>query len=339
MGVVIAIYTIVDFFEKIGDFIEANASLGAALQFLMLRIPFITAQMLPAALLLSVLITLGLMSRKNELVALKSSGIGVYTLFKPIVLIGLAGGLLLFFISEVIVPISISKANDIYLADVNKISAMATQEKNIWIKGKQTITHITYYNQLNRTVFGVTLNQFNQNFKLVRRVDAPKGIFENGHWVLYSVMEQAIDPVTNAVKVSFFPKKTEPVDLLPEDLRRVAKKSEEMSYEELHNYISAIEAEGYNADNYRVDLHAKTALPFVCLIMCMVGTGIAGRSALKESLAKIITLGVTIIFLYWVLFSFCLSLGYGGILPPVLAAWLANLVFMALGAILLLHAD
>jgi lipopolysaccharide export system permease protein len=339
MGIVIAIYTIVDFFERIDNFMEANASLLSALAFMMFRIPFIAAQMLPAVLLLSVLVTLGLMSKRNELVALKSSGIGIYTLFKPIAIIGVVGGILLFFLSEVIVPISVAKANAIYLTDVKKISAMATKEKNIWIKGKRTITHITFYNQLNHTVFGVTLHQFNDQFKLVRRVDAPKGIFVNGHWVLYFVMEQTIDPATNAVKVTFYTKKTEPVDLLPEDLKRVAKKSDEMSYEELRNYISAIEAEGYNADNYRVDLHAKTALPFVCLIMCMVGTGIAVRRALKESLAKIITLGVAIIFLYWVLFSFCLSLGHGGILPPVLAAWLANLVFFCLGGILLLHAD
>ncbi len=339
MGIVIAIYTIVDFFGKIDSFMEAKAPLGAALEFLMFRIPFVAAQLLPAALLLSVLVTLGLMSKKNELVALKSSGISIYTIFKPIALVGIAAGMLLFFISEVIVPVSIAKANAIYLRDVNKISAMATREKNIWIRSKHTITHITYYNQLEHTIFGVTLNHFNRKFKLIRRVDAPRGKFVNGHWVLYHIMEQLIDPATNAVKVKFFPEKTESVDLLPEDLKRVAKKADEMSYEELHGYIKAIEAEGYNADDYRVDLQAKTALPFVCLIMCMVGTGIATRRVFKESLAKIVTIGLVLIFLYWVLYSFCLSLGHGGILPPVLAAWLANLVFLGLGGILLLYAD
>ena len=66
MAMVIGIYTIVDFFERIDNFMEAGAPLSAAVQFLLFKIPFIIAQILPVGILLSILITLGLMSKKNE---------------------------------------------------------------------------------------------------------------------------------------------------------------------------------------------------------------------------------------------------------------------------------
>ncbi|MDX9786801.1 MAG: LPS export ABC transporter permease LptG [Desulfobacterales bacterium] len=339
MVMVVCVYMIVDFFERVDNFMEAGAPLAATFRFLAFKIPFIIAQILPVGVLLSILITLGLMNKKNELVALRSSGIGIYTLFKPIALIGLGSGLLLFFFSEGIVPTTMAKANDIYLREVKKVSAMATRENNIWIKGKQSITHITHYNPVDNAVFGVTLHQFDDQFKLIRRIDAVKGVFKNGEWVLDTVMEQRINTKPHALEVNFHSQKTEPVDLVPEDLSQVAKKSEEMSFDELRNYIRDIEAEGYDAGNYRVDLHAKTALPFACLIMSMVGSGIAVRRAFKERLSLIIAWGIAIIFLYWVVFSFCISLGYGGILLPVISAWLTNLVFLCLGGIALLNAD
>ena len=42
---------------------------------------------------------------------------------------------------------------------------------------------------------------------------------------------------------------------------------------------------------------------------------------------SVIAMGIGVAFLYWILNSFCLSLGYGGVLPPIVAAWVANCVF------------
>jgi lipopolysaccharide export system permease protein len=339
MATVVGIYLVVDFFEKIDNFLEAGASLAIGMEYILFKIPFVVAQILPVGILLSILITLGLMSKNNEIIALKSSGTGIYTLFKPIVAFGFVGGIFLFFISEAIVPITIAKADRIFLTKGRRDSALVTQGTNIWIKGKHGITHITHYNPVDNTVFGVTIHQFDDDFKLIRRVDAPSGFFKNGEWVLQGIMEQRINTDTNELDVRFYEQKAESVALLPEDLKQVAKNSEGMSSEELRNYIGQIEAEGYDAGNYRVDLHAKTALPFVCLIMSMIGTGIAVRGTLKGSLSLVISFGIGIIFLYWVIFSFCISLGYGGILPPVIAAWLSNFLFLCFGGIVLLDAE
>jgi len=137
----------------------------------------------------------------------------------------------------------------------------------------------------------------------------------------------------------FHKKRAEGLDLLPEDLKRVMKISEEMNYKELSGFIKDVESEGYDATIYRVDLHSKIAFPFVCIIMCLVGTGIAARGKTKDGLPVSIAYGIGIAFLYWVFYSFCLSLGYGEMLPPLVAAWTSNLVFFFFGALTLLNAE
>ena len=91
---------------------------------------------------------------------------------------------------------------------------------------------------------------------------------------------------------------------------------------------------GYDAVAYRVDLHAKPAFPVVCLIMGAVGVGIAAHRRTGSSLPGALSIGIGAAFMYWILNSFCISLGRGEVLPPVVAAWAANFVFACFGGIM-----
>ncbi len=180
---VIGIYIIVDFFEKIDDFMEAGLPYSKTIFFFILEIPSVVAQIIPICILLAVLIVFSLMNRHNEILALRSSGVRIYYLFKPVIIIGcMLSGLLLFF-SDVIVPITKGKSNQIWLREVRRESAVITEEKNIWIKGNRIITHVKYFNPKEKTIYGITLYQFDQRFQLIRRIDAKKGVFKQGKMV------------------------------------------------------------------------------------------------------------------------------------------------------------
>jgi lipopolysaccharide export system permease protein len=339
MVLIVGLYVAIDFFEKIDNFMSQDLPVSLAINFLVLKTPLIIAQTTPISLFLSVIIVFGLMSKNNEVLALKSSGISVYTLLKPVSAIGLVFSILLFFFSEIIVPLTITHSNRIWMEDVKKKPAMVSREKNIWIQGERSIAHIKYYNPASRTMHGVTLYFFDKSFSLIRRVDAEKGNFVDGMWILENVMEQALDEKSGNYVTAFFEIKERIFDFIPEDLGRAVKKSEEMSFSELLEYIRKVEAEGYDASGYRVDFHAKLAFPFVCVILCLAGIGIALKTTTKEGPGTGIAIGIGTAFFYWIFYSFCLSLGYGEMLPPVIAAWTANLVFMCFAVITLLNAD
>jgi len=207
---VVGIYLAVDFFQRIDNFLEADLPFTKIISFYQLKIPLIFVQIAPVGILLSVSIVFGLMNKNNEIIALKSSGVSIFYLLGPVVLIGLLLSTLIFLLSELIVPITISKANRIWNVEVKKKSAIISKGKNIWIKGNRVICHITYYNPVNSTILGVALSFFDNDFKLTRRVDAKKGVFKNGKWIFYDIMEQKLDKESNHYRVTFLEERQEP---------------------------------------------------------------------------------------------------------------------------------
>jgi len=338
LAAAVGIYISVDFFENVDKFMEAGLPISRMLEFFQLKLPLIISQITPIGILLAVLITLGLMIKNKEIIALKSGGMSMYYLLRPILTLGILFSVFLFILSEMIVPLTISKANRIWRVEVEKYALTSTQ-KNIWFKGHGSISYISYFNPQDKTISGITLNFFDRQFSLVRRVDAAKGKFQNGRWIFYNVMEQMFNPSTGSYEVKFLDKKVEKMDFSPEDLQKVAKKSEEMSANELFAYIQEIESEGYDSTPYRVDFHDKFALPLACLIICIIGMGLSVTKRIKEGMSISITLGFLVVFLYWITHSFCLSLGYGGLLPPPIAAWISNFIFTCLGVLNLINAE
>jgi lipopolysaccharide export system permease protein len=334
---VVSIYLVVDFFEKIDDFIEAGVPVSRAFLFFLLRIPFVVSQVTPVAVLLAVVIFLGLMARNNEIVALRSCGVSSYSLVGPLIVGGLAFSILLFFFAEVVVPLTMAKANRIWNVDVKKRIA-SFHEKNVWIKGHRSIFHIDYFNPIDETIAGVSLNFFDGEFNLIKRVDARSGAYREDEWILTECFEQK-RLADGTYEVAFPERLKLNIDMTPESLKSIVKKSEEMSFKELTEYIRKVKAEGYNATPYVVDRQAKMAFPFVCLVMTLVGCAIALHKKSGEGLAMGITMGIGSAFLYWIIYSFCLSMGHNGSINPLAAAWLTNILFLAFSFLLLVRVE
>ena len=334
LAAAISIYLVVDFFEKIDDLVEASVSFSDAVMFFIFKVPLIVAQVTPVAVLLAVLIVLGLMARNNELVVLQSSGISSCYVAKPLLVLGLVFSLFLFFFSEIIVPIALAKANDIWKIKVDRQVATYKQ-KNIWIKSYRAIYHIAYFNPVRETISGVSFYHFDDEFNIAMRLDAKSGTFRDGQWILRDCLEQ-IRLEDGSYRITSPPERRVQIDLDPQSLKKVVKKSEEMSFNELATYIKKVKDEGYDVTPYQVDWQAKLAFPTVCLIMALAGTAIALRNKRGEGLGMGITYGIGTAFAYWIVYSFCLSLGYHGVLGPLVSAWLANVLFILLSGIVLL---
>ena len=294
---VVAIYLAVDFFEKIDNFMEAGLPFSRAIDFFLHTVPFVLSQIIPVGVLLSVLICFGLMNKHNELTALRSCGISIYSLIKPILALGFLFSIGLFFLSEAIVPVTMTTANRIWQNEVRKEQAISTRENNIWMKTPNGIMHVRHYNPAEKTLYKVTLNTFDDNFRLIQRMDAERGVFSNGHWVLFEILEQTLDDTGLSYIITFHDSMPVQLDMNPERLKQVAKKTSEMNIKELLNNIHIIEDEGYSATRYRVDFHAKIAFPFVCVILVLAGVGIACKNQLKDGLPASIAYGIGMAFL------------------------------------------
>jgi lipopolysaccharide export system permease protein len=125
-----------------------------------------------------------------------------------------------------------------------------------------------------------------------------------------------------------------PIREIPADFEAVQKSPNMMGFFELKNYIDKLAAEGNEATPYLVDLHAKIAFAFVTMILTVIGVIFSVHAERSGGVARSIGLGIIIGFSYWIVHAFSVSLGRSGSLPPLLAAWIANIVFLIMGLVL-----
>ena len=92
----VSIYLIIDFVQKIGKFIRADASMESAIAFFVFKSPFIIVQMVPAATLISVVVMFSSMKKNNEITALKSCGLNIFKLAGPIIIASIFLAVLVF---------------------------------------------------------------------------------------------------------------------------------------------------------------------------------------------------------------------------------------------------
>jgi lipopolysaccharide export system permease protein len=265
--------------------------------------------------------------------------VSAFYLIRPVIWVGLFLSVGLFLFRDAVVPVTLSQANRIWVQEVKKRQLDRLRTQNIWLKEKGRIIHVSYYKPRRQTIHGVTINDLDENFRLVRRIDADWGRFSARGWLLMEVLEQRMDTESGEPDVRLHDRMTVDIELVPADFKQVVRSNDEMSFRTLQKDIEAIEADGFDARSQKVDLHAKVSFPLICLILALVGGGISLRGNRGEGIFAGILIAIGIAFCYWFSHSICLSLGYGGILPPLAAAWATNLVFLCVGLFVLMQVE
>ncbi len=335
--IILVLFVFIDYLSRMERFLKSDISMLGAFNYVLMKLPFMFVQLTPAGILLATIVVFGIMNRNNELLAIRSSGINAYFLIKPAVCVALFFSLVMFFLGETLIPASMSKVFDIENNVIRKKHNMSVARKDIWIKSENRLIHINYYDPVQKSIAGVTITSLGENFRLESRIDAKKGYYIEGEWFFENIIEQIHAKDSMEYDVKTYKKKNIQLTFKPDDLGAVAKRSEEMSFSELRKYVKKVKEEGYDATTYEVDLYGKIAFPFICIIMVLTGAATGMRSFAKENLPMTIALGVVIAFMYWIMYGFCISLGYGSVLPPIISAWITNLFFFSLGTLYLMN--
>jgi lipopolysaccharide export system permease protein len=331
----VSIYTIFDFIEKVDNFQEAGVAASTMLGFFILQIPQIASLMLPLAVLLATVISMGLMAKRNEIVAVKSSGISLIRFSLPLFLLSITLALGVTLLNETLIPRTKIQTNYIWNQLVEKRPGRFFHKENFWYKGQNSIYRIGQFDPAGQTLSNIVYHRFDADFNVVLRVDAKKASYNDGVWVFTNGLFQQALPV-GGIAATPFERKVVDLPENPRDFSSLAKPSEEMGFGELAAFVRKVEKEGYDSLRYRVDLQAKLSFPFVCLIMCVWGIALALFKEKGRFLAPGVVLGMAVALSYWVSFSYLRSMfGYSGVLPPILAVWLPNGIF-GLGGILML---
>lgn len=329
------LFLTIDFFERIRMFLSNHATLDQMLSYLLLQAPIFLPQILPAVVLLSSLLTFGNLSRHSEIIALKANGISLFRFALPAFAVSVIAALTIFVFNEWITPYAHNRAEEIKYVEVQKRQKPGSfSDGEIWYRGEAGIYHFRIFDTATDSLKGITIYYVDNQMKLLKRVDAKSGRWKDGKWIFRNVMITTFGD-DGFPKVAFFNELTADIRETPKDFKVVQKDAASMGYTELRLYIARLKAEGYNTTRYLVDLHGKIAFPLISIILFVIGFSFSLRSERSGGIALGIGTGLIIGFSYWIIFALAVSFGRSGTIPPLLSAWLANIIFGG-GALFLL---
>ena len=329
----------IDYLGFISNFLKSGYNLLNGLGFIVMRNLGIVVMLTPVCALIAALVLFGLMRRSNELIALKTGGANGMRLITPLIFCGVILSTLVFAISETVVPKALNRASYIYTVEIKKRNIQTTHGSDIWLRNGREIIYIKHYNVQSKTLSGVSITRLaNESFTPTLRISAERGAYKNGKWILTNALVHT-PGISDGPSSKVVDALEEMPGVEPEDLGTVVKEASEMGFAELRRHIQKIQDDGYDATRFSVDLHAKMALPVACLLMILMGSGIAMTRDRHEGIPVSVGIGIGAAFVYWVFNSVCLSLGYGEVLPPIIAAWSADILFFSSCGLLLQEVD
>lgn len=325
-----ALIFIAQLFEEL-DHIQ-RLGLRVMIYYFFYRTPFFLAQFAPIAVLLAGLLSLGNLSKNYELIAMKAGGISFQRILVPMLWVALVISLFTLILNESVIPPLNMKVKRF---EQQKMDERPEYERRdnvaFYSPDHRYLIYMRTFDGEKSQMRQIQILERRPDGTLASRIDAQKGLYSNGGWNFIDGIERefAINGET-ILKEESFKEKYLPLNVQPGDFSREIQKPEELNFIQLAKYIAQSRKGGYDVRRYLVDFHLKIAAPFACIIVLLVGAPLAIYSPRS---GKLVSFGIAILigFLYWGGISVGRSLGRAGILTPLLAAWVSNLLFTGLG--------
>jgi LPS export ABC transporter permease LptF/LPS export ABC transporter permease LptG len=329
------------FIDKSDKWFKGEVTLGIVLEFMAWSTPQFLYYILAISVLLATLVTIGLLTKSSELIVMRACGVSLYRTSMPLLLFALAAGAVLFAFEERVLSVTNRRAD--YLNHIIRGGSPQTFDvlsNRKWLMGGDNeMYHYDYFDPNRKELHALSVFEFDAATRaLSRRTYARQATFlpraagdglpweaRNGwqrqfagrdvaRFAPFAVTRLPLEPATHFVTEA------------PEPAR--------MNFADLREYIEGLVARGYNVLEYQVALQRKVAFPFVTIIMTLIAVPFAVTTGRRGAMYGI-GAGIVLALAYWTMISVFAALGTAGLVPPMLAAWAANLIFGAAALYLL----
>ena len=327
LGSFVSVYLVLDMMDKIPRFLRFGAAAKDMLAFFCYKLPEMIGQTASFSILMATLLTLGLLSRSSEIIAMRSCGVSLLRIAAPLLCLGLVASFLLLFNAELLVPASFEKMERVERVSIKKQgSAAVFKRNNIWFRSEDMIVQARLFEPAEKTLKGVTVWKLDRNLNPSGRIDAVTAEHREGRWLLRQVSFKEFAQAGFTQKT--LPEMELPLALRVDDLKVLDNNADNLSYRKLKEYADNLRKGGYQANRYLTMMHAKVSAPFAAFVMVLLGIPFALRNSRSGGIALGIGASIAIGFAYFVVNAVLLSYGRSGALPPLVAAWGANLIFV-----------
>jgi LPS export ABC transporter permease LptG/LPS export ABC transporter permease LptF len=328
------------FLDRSEKLFKGQADFGMLLQFLWYYTPQLIAYIVPIATLIAVLGTIGGLTRTGELTVMRACGVSLYRAALPLMLMAAVWSGLLFVMEERVLAHANQKAEA--LDDVirgNPAHTVNVVQNRHWLAALDgRLYYYLAYEPARERLHGLSVFETDTSpYRVVRHTHATVAEFREGVWHASKGWMQDFSAAEDrTTKHDAFEARTLDIDP-PEDFTGAQVDAELMTYSELRDYIERLDGSGFELADQRTALQSKLAFPAVTLVMTLIAVPFGVTTGRRGALYGI-GIAIMLAISYFLLVAVFTAAGRADVLPPVIAAWAANVFFIIAAAYLTLTA-
>lgn len=337
VGMMAVFFIFVDFMENIEMVTRHHAPAGLIALYYACLMPKIFVEMSWVGFLVSMLFVLGSLAKNNEFTAMLAGGISIYKVGLPALVLSVFLCLSVFCAQELVVPGTMVRAREIKESDfTGEASGRIFDIAGI---GRRNRFYFFDAVDVERGILKGVHVHTTRGGSIVERIDAERAVWdeETSRWRLNNGTVKKFDSNGVVVENVPFSEMKAPFRESPGTLKVYSSGTGEFNFRQLRRQIKNLEKSGYDARRLKVDYHTKFALPVANIIVVLLALPFA-LECRRGGLTVGFALSLMVALLYYGTFQIGLALGNGGSLPAAVSAWLANLLFLGIGAGLTLRA-
>jgi lipopolysaccharide export system permease protein len=330
----ILLFEVFTFFELLDDIAQHRTGLLEVIDYFIYLASYLSYQLAPLAALVAVLITLGVMTKNNELVAFKAGGISLYRISLPLLLAGmmLAGGLVV--LDDTYLPYANQRQDALRNQIKGRPAQTYYQPRRQWIFGEHSKVYNYEFFDADKQLFG-GLNVFELDpatFEIRRRIYAARAHWDSRQsiWILESGWLRDFENGQVSHYTPFLAYALKELNEPPSYFNREVRQSYQMTWWELKQYISDLRQAGFDVARLSVQLQKKLSFPLIAPIIILLAIPFSILVGTRGAVGGLAT-GIGIAIVYWAASALTEAMGSVGQLPPLLAGWAPDTIFGFLG--------
>lgn len=334
-----ALAFVIDFVELLRRTGSREVPFGTVLTMGLLRLPSISEKMMPFSMLFGSMWAFLQLSRSNEFVVARASGVSAWQFLAPAVVLALFIGVGAVAVYNPLASAMVSRFEALESEHVRgRTSLLAVSESGLWLRqaddAGQSVIHALGATNQGVDLRDVIIFLYGNDEEFTGRIDADTATLAVGRWQISNAQ------VTIPGQQRQFHEMYElPTSLTLERVQESFASPDTLSFWDLPEFIKTAQEAGFSALRYELHWHQLASRPFLMAAMVLIAACFSLRLTRLGGIGQLIVAGVVSGFFLYFFTDVTLALGARGVMPVVLAAWSPAFISAMLGAALIFHQE
>jgi lipopolysaccharide export system permease protein len=331
---IVSIAVIFDLAEKLDNFMEREAPLRAIVfDYYLNFIPYFAILFSPLFTFISVIFFTSKMAYNTEIIAILSNGISFRRLLRPYFISACIIAIFSFLMSDLVLPRSNEKRLDFEeryyrrqapRANMRDVHKQIMPGVYIYFSNFSHASNIAYY---------FSIEKFDGN-RLVSKTTSDYALYDTttNKWTLRQYVTRHYE--NNGQRIERGISLDTTLNVHPSEFSRRESIVETMSLKQIDEFIEQQRMQGAdNIDYYLIERYSRISFPFSTFILTLIGMSLSSRKS-REGIGFHIGLGLLLSFSYILFMRFSTMFAVSGLLSPLTAVWLPNIIYALIAYII-----